>query len=300
VGWQLLTATLDEYSKDRGDLLAAALAFHTMLSLAPLIIVAVALAGIVLGRGAAHAEVTRVLTDTLGSKGAAAVDGWVSQASNSGGVASVVGIGLMLLAASRLGTQLRDALNQIWDIDVKLAQGFKSTIKDYVERRIFAFILVAAAAPLLLLVFASRSVLTHFHAALFGAMPWRGVVIQVLQIMASVSIVAGITTVIFRYVPDTRVGWKNALIGGVLTSVVFNAGNVGVGLYLARAAVTAAYGAAGSVVVVLLWLYFSAHMLLVGAEFTQVYSQRFGRGLSPAEAREQRRIDRERSDVLHA
>jgi membrane protein len=142
--------------------------------------------------------------------------------------------------------------------------------------------------------------LTHFHSALFSAAGWQGVVVQVLQILASVSIVAGITTVIFRYVPDTRVGWKNALIGGVLTSVVFNAGNVGVGLYLARAAVTAAYGAAGSVVVVLLWLYFSAHMLLVGAEFTQVYSQRYGRGLSPAEDRELRRIDRDRGNAVHA
>ena len=289
-GWQLVTKTMEEFSKARADLLAAALAFHTLLSMAPLIIVAVAIAGIVLGERAAYAEVTRLLSDTLGARGAATVNEWVVQASEGGKVASVVGIGLMLLTASRLGTALREALNQIWQIDVFMAEGFKSTIRDYVQRRAFAFALVAAAGPLLLVVFASRTLLTGFHGTLFGSTPWQGIAIQVLQIFLSLMVVALASAVVFRYVPDTRVGWKNAMLGGTLTSLLFNIGNALVGLYLARASVTAAYGAAGSAVVVLLWLYFSAQMFLLGGAFTHVYTCEFGDGLSRSERRELKQV----------
>jgi membrane protein len=300
-GWQLASKTVDEFSMVRADLLAAALAFNTLLSMAPLIIVAVAIAGIVLGESAAHAEVTRLLSDTLGAKGSATVNEWVVQASDGGKVASVVGIGLMLITASRLGTALRETLNQIWHIDVFMAEGFKSTVKDYVQRRMFAFALVAAAGPLLLVVFTSRTVLTGFHGTLFGSTPWQGLAIQILQLFVSFTIVALVSAVVFRYVPDTRVGWKNTLLGGALTSLLFNIGNVLVGLYLARASVTAAYGAAGSAVVVLLWLYFSAQMFLLGGAFTHVCACELGDGLSREEKRELAIVqDTARNSYAHA
>lgn len=283
VAWHLANETWDEFSKTRGELLAAALAFHTLLSMAPLIIVAVAIAGLILGQRAAHAEITRVLQDALGAKNAATVNEWVLQASESGEVASAVGIVLTLFTASRFGEHLKNALNQIWLIDVPLAEGFKASVKDYLRRRIFAFGMVAAAGPLLLVVFTSRTLLTGFHTVLFGDAPLQGIVVQALQIMVSLIVVAGVSAAVFRYVPDTRVGWKNVLVGASLTSVLFNIGNALVGLYLGRASVAAAYGAAGSLVVVLLWLYFSAQMFLLGAEFTRVYTQHFGPALRPEE-----------------
>jgi membrane protein len=297
-GWQLLSRTLEDFSRTRSDLLAAALAFHTLLSMAPLIIVAVAIAGLVLGQGAAHAEVSRVLNESLGPNGAATVNGWVQQASEGGKVASLVGIGLMLLAASRFGATLKNALNQVYGIDVYSAEGFKSTIKDYLRRRLFAFALAAAAGPLLLVVFLSRTLLTGFHTRLFASFGWQGVLIQISQLLLSLVIVSCTSAVVFRYVPDTRICWKHALVGGVLTSILFNIGNALVSLYLARATVTAAYGAAGSVVVVLLWLYFSAEMFLLGAQFTRVYSELFGHGLSPREARELEQVQARRAALV--
>jgi membrane protein len=296
--WQLVSQTLEDFSKTRSDLLAAALAFHTLLSLAPLIIIAVAIAGLVLGQGAAHAEVTRVLDESLGRNGAATVNGWVQQASEGGKVASLVGVGLMLLGASRFGATLKNALNQVYDIDVFTAEGFRSTIKDYLKRRLFAFALAAAAGPLLLIVFVSRTLLTGFHTRLFASFGWQGVLIQLSQLILSLLIVACTSAVVFRYVPDTRICWKNALIGGMLTSVLFNVGNALVSVYLARATVTAAYGAAGSAVVVLLWLYFSAEMFLLGAQFTRVYSQLFGHGLNSREARELEDVQARRSALM--
>jgi membrane protein len=284
--WELLLEAVEGYSRHRGDLLAAALAFHALLSIAPLIIVAVAIAGVVLGAGAAQQEMTRVLRDAIGSNGASTVNGWVQQASDSGGLASLVGIGLTVFAASRFGTQLRSALNQSWNIDVYLAQGFRSSVQDYVQRRAFAFLLTLGAGPLLLAVFVSRTLLTAFHQKLFAASPWQGLEVQLVQLGFSWASVSLITAVIFRFVPDTRIAWRNALIGGAVTSLAFNLGNSLVGLYLGRASVAAAYGAAGSLVVVLLWLYFSAQAFLLGAEFTRAYAERFGARLSVTEQRE--------------
>jgi membrane protein len=284
--WQLINQSLEEFSRGRADLLAAALAFHALLSMAPLIILAVAIAGLVLGEAAAHAEVTRLLQDTLGKPSAQTVNQWVREASESGEVASAVGILLTLFTASRLGETLRSSLNQIDHIDVFMAAGFRSTVEDYVRRRIFAFGVVAASGPLLLLVVLSRMLLIGFHNRLFGSSPWQGVMVQGIQLLLSLSTVAFTTALVLRYVPDTRVGWRNAWVGGALTSVLFNIGNALVGWYLARASVAAAYGAAGSLVVVLLWLYFSAQMFLLGAAFTRVYSQRYGSALTAAEERE--------------
>jgi len=281
--WELLSESLEGYSRHRSDLLAAALAFHALLSMAPLIIVAVAVAGIVLGQGTAQQEMTRVLRDAIGKTGAATVNGWVQQASEGGGLASFVGMFLAIVANSRFGTQLRSALNQIWNIDVYFAQGFRSNVKDYVQRRAFAFVLTLAAGPLLLAVFASRTLLTAFHQRLFAASPWQGLQVQLIQLGFSWASVALVCAVVFRWVPDTRIAWRNALIGGAVTSFAFNVGNGLVGLYLGRASVAAAYGAAGSLVVVLLWLYFSAQAFLLGAEFTRVYAERFGARLSVTE-----------------
>jgi len=294
LAWELLNDTFDEFTKDRADLLAAALAFYTLLSIAPLILVAVALAGLILGSGVARDEMTRLLVETMGTKGADTVNGWVDEASSAGGVASVVGIVLAMWASSKLVAQLRSALNQIWNVDEFLANGFKATVRGYVRRRLFGFGAVLASGPLLLLVVVSRAVLTGLHEALFVDSPIAGVVTQITQFVSSLALVAGAVAIVFRAVPDTRVSWRSAWIGALLTSLLFNVGNLLVGLYLGRTAVSVTYGAAGSAVVVLLWMYFSAQLFLIGAEFTQVYSKRglkaqADRALGPAADREDSR-----------
>jgi membrane protein len=284
--YRLLDETLDEYSKDRAELVAAGLAFYTLLSIAPLIIIAVAVAGAILGEGAARREALRLITENMGSDAALTVDGWVKQASDAGGVASLVGFSLVLYTASRLGEQLRVALNQVWNVDPFLARGFKASIRDYVKRRLFAFLLVLASGPILLVVFLSRALLSGVQDAVLGAVPIAGPLVQLSQLAFSLVLVACMSALVFKVVPDTRVGWSAVIRGGLLTSALFNVGNVVVGFYLGRATVTQTYGAAGSGVVVLLWLYFSAQMFLFGAEFTQVYARHYGRGLNPRERQE--------------
>lgn len=272
--WQLLRDTVDGFIQDRGDLAAAALAFSTLLSIAPLILIAVAIAGTILGEGAAHREATQILRNAMGPEAAATVLGWVQEAATGGRLATVVGMALVLWAASRLAAQLRNALNQIFNVDVKEAGGLRSAVAGYAKGRVFAFLVVLASGPLLLIVVASRALLTGFHHLLFAGSPWSGLAVQALQILLSVLVVAVVCAGLFRFLPDGRVDARSAWRGGVVTSLLFNLGNVLVGLYLGRASVGATYGAAGSVVVLLLWLQFSAYMFLLGAEFTQRLTER--------------------------
>lgn len=285
-GYRLVDETIDEYIKDRGELAAAGLAFFTLLSIAPLIIIAVAIAGVVLGQHAARQEATQLISQTMGTGAAGTVVEWMDQAAAGGRVASVIGFLLLLYTASRLAAQMRVALNQVWNIDEPLAEGFKASIRGYLRRRLFAFLLVLASGPLLLAVFASRALLTGLHESLFAGTPLAGTLVQLGQLAFSLVTVTGISAIVFKYVPDTNIGWRAVSCGAVLTSLLFNLGNWLVGLYLGRASVAQAYGAAGSGVVVLLWLYFSAQMFLFGAEFTQVYARHFGRGLSRTEEEE--------------
>jgi membrane protein len=288
----LVSETLDEYGKDRGDMVSAALAYYTLMSIAPFIIIAVAIAGAILGRGRAEHEVLRVLSDTMGQKAASTVHEWVEQASASGATASAIGFVLVLYTASRLTGQLRVALNQVWNVDPFQAEGFKASIRDYVRRRLFAFVLVVASGPLLLAVFASRAALTGLYDVLFAESPFAGAIVQLAQVLFSFLLVALISAVVFKLIPDTHVGWRSVICGGLLTSLLFNLGNWLVGLYLARATVAQAYGAAGSAIVVLLWLYFSSQLFVLGAEFTQVYAAHYGRNLNPVQTRELREAER--------
>lgn len=287
--WELISETMEQFSRDRVDLAAAGLAFFTLLSLAPLIIIAVAVAGFFLGERAAQREVDRLLADTMGSTAAEAVGDWVRQAADARGVASLIGTGLLLFTASRLANQLRESLNHVWNVDVAQAEGFKSSVKAYVARRLYALAVVLAAGPLLLFVFLSRAVLTALQSLFDGLPLWDGAGLQLIQFVFSLLVVAMTTALVFRYVPDTRIGWRAVWVGAGVTSLLFNLGNVLIGLYLGKATVAEAYGAAGSAVVVLLWLYYSAQMFLLGAEFTQVYARHYGSGLTPDEREELRR-----------
>jgi membrane protein len=280
--FQLITETFDEYSKDRGEMVAAALAFYTLLSIAPLIIIAVAIAGAVLGKGAAESQMLQLLHENMSPSAAQAVHGWALQAAASGGAASLVGFCFVLFAASRLTTQLRTALNQVWNVDESHARGFRDSVRSELRRRLVAFLLVLGSGPVLIIVVASRALLAGLSHILFADTPFVARLAQLTQLGFSFVLVALMCAVVFKVVPDTRIGWRAVAWGAVITSLLFNVGNWFMGLYLARATIAQTYGAAASAVVVLLWLYFSAQLFVFGAEFTQVYAAHFGRGISPS------------------
>jgi membrane protein len=291
--WELLRDTVGGFGADRGALLGGALAFYSLLSLAPLLIVAIAIAGIVLGPAAARGELIQMLEESMSPEVAAEINGWVEHASELGGIASVTGIALAIFSASRLFAKLRVALNEVLDVDESGEAGFRAAVKGYVRRRVYAFAMVLGAGVALLFASATRTFLSTIHGRVFGGSAGAAISAQILQVVFSLVLVAAVTAAILRLVPDTKLGWRSVAVGAAFTSVLFNVGSAILGIYLGRASVADPYGAAGTAVVVLLWINFSAQALLLGAELTRAYAARFGRGLTPEEEEEAERAERE-------
>jgi membrane protein len=267
---RLGSRVLEEFARHRSALLASALAYHTLICISPLVIIAVAVAGMAFGRGAAHLELQRLLNETLGPKGAEAVDHWVVSASNEGELAGFVGFVLLVVAASKLGKKLRHVLNQIWDVE---ADPFVPGLFAYVRRYLFAMATAAAVGPLMLLLLLSRTLLAALQVQLFGTglrWDWLG---RALELGIMFLLTSFASAIAFRFIPDVRSSWSSVCIGGAFTGLLITGGNAMAGMYFGGPLGAGAYEAAGSSLVLLVWLQFSAYIFLMGAEFTQLLSR---------------------------
>jgi membrane protein len=279
--WSLLKATGNDFMDDNALRLAAALAYYALLSLAPLIVLAVALAGFAIDEQAARGAIARELGAVVGSAGAAAVEGIVrsAKAPAAGIVSSVAGVVVLFFGASGVFGELQSALNAIWEVAPRPGRGIKGVIKD----RLFSFAMVMGVAFLLLvslILSAGLSAVGHF---LGGVLPGGETVWQVINFALSVAVVSVLFTVTFKTVPDAKVAWRDVWVGGVVTGVLFSVGKFLIALYLGKSGVSSAYGAAGSLVLLVIWVYYSASILLLGAEFTQSYASRFGKRIEPSD-----------------
>ena len=275
----LLKETFSEWSKDKASRLAAALSYYTIFSVAPLLIIAVAVAGLVFGREAATHQLAAQAEGLLGAQGAEAIQTLLEHAGRTGAgiVATVVGVGTLLLGASGAFAQLQDALNTIWEVKPKAGRGLKGMLRD----RFLSFSLVLVIGFLLLVSLVISAALAALGKYLSEALPLSSAMIQGLNFAISFAATTFLFALIFKVLPDARIRWRDVWIGAAVTALLFSAGRLLIGLYLGRSSVGSAYGAAGSLVALLVWIYYSAQILLLGAEFTQVYASRFGRGMEP-------------------
>lgn len=275
----MLKETASDWMDDKAMRLAAALAFYTLLSLAPLLILAVSIAGLAFGEDAARGEIVGQLQGLLGAKGAAAIQDVLANAKTpaSGIVGTVVGGGVLLFGASGVFGELQDSLNTVWDVQAKPGRGIKGFIRD----RFFSFTLVLGVAFLLLVslvLSAGLAVLGRFFSS---TLPGGETVWQVINFLVSVGILTGLFGLIFKIVPDVNITWRDVRIGAVATAALFTVGKLAIGLYLGHSSIDSPFGAAGSVVVLVIWVYYSAQILFFGAEFTQVYARHHGSRLEP-------------------
>jgi len=275
----LIKETFSEWSKDKASRLAAALSYYTLFSIAPLLVIAVAVAGFVFGRTAASGQLIAEARDLLGPQGAQAIQTLMENAGRTGAgvVATVVGVGTLLLGASGAFAQLQDALDTIWEVKPKAGRGWKGILRD----RFLSFSLVLAIGFLLLVSLVVSAALAALGKFLAGALPFSSALMQGVNFAISFAATTFLFALIFKVLPDARIRWRDVWIGAAITALLFSVGRYLIGLYLGRSSVSSAYGAAGSLVALLVWVYYSAQILLLGAEFTQVYATRFGRGLAP-------------------
>ncbi|HKC50822.1 MAG TPA: YihY/virulence factor BrkB family protein [Myxococcota bacterium] len=264
----------DEWSKDDALSLGAALAYYTIFSMAPLLVLVIAIVGLVFGRAAAQGEIVAQIQDAIGPAGAQMIEGMVARASqpSSGAIATVVSLVTMFFGATGVFGQLQSSLNKIWEVQHKRRGGLRGQL----SRRLSAFAMILGIGVLLFLSLAASAALAFVHGLLDERFPVLGQVLPFANFALSFGVITALFAMILKTLPDVRIEWGDVWLGAAVTALLFTIGKALIALYLGRAGVTSVYGAAGSLVLVLLWIYYSAQLLFLGAEFTEVYSRRFG------------------------
>jgi membrane protein len=278
----LLKETAFEWHADRAPRLGAALAFYTLFSLAPLLVVIIAIAALGFGRDIASAELVQQIELFIGPDGAQVIRATIENTSRprSGIVATLIGLATMLFGTTVVFSELRDALNTIWKVASKSQRSMALGI---IWDRFLAFGMVLGISVLLLLSIIANAIL---NAALpiFGTMlPSHVNWLQTVNFGFSFVIVTLLFTMVYKVLPEVEIGWEEVLIGAVVTAVLFMVGKFLIELYLRYSTTAVVYGAAGSLVVLLIWIYYSAQIVYFGAEFTKVYAKYRGHKVVPTE-----------------
>jgi membrane protein len=275
--WPVVKDAATEWLADKAPRLGAALAYYTIFSIAPLLVIAIAVAGLVFGAEAAQGQVSRQIEHLVGKEGGQAVEAMVQAANKpgTGTLASVLGVVMLLVGATGLFGQLQDALNTVWEVQPKPGRGVWGFVRD----RFLSRTMVLGVAFLLLVSLVISAVLAAIG-GLFG--DWQtGLVGQVVTTLVDLTVVTLLFALIFKYLPDAVIGWRDVWFGAAVTAVLFTVGKVLIGVYLGRAGVASAYGAAGSLAVLLIWLYYTSQIFLFGAELTKAYANQMGSRIKP-------------------
>jgi membrane protein len=270
----LLHEVITQWQEDRALSHGAALAYYALFAMAPLLVLVIAVAGLVLGPAAAQGEIVRQVSGLMGAEGAKVIEGMILQASRptSGLVASVTSLALMLFGATGLFGQLQASLNDIFR--ARPATG--SALRGLLRQRATGFLMILGIGALLWLSLALSAALAAAGGLLAEHLPLLAVLLPWINFAASLLVVSALFALVFKVLPDVRLGWRDVWLGAAFTSLLFTLGKSVIGWYLGRAGTTSVYGAAGSLVLVLLWVYYSAQILFLGAEFTEVYARRLG------------------------
>ena len=280
---QLLLATWKAWRKDDATVLAAALAYFASVSVAPLLVLVVALVGLFIGRQTAQDQLLAQLRSVVGVQGTEFLAAALANASQPtlASAAGILSFALLIWASSNVFTQLHNALNKIWLVD-DAPDGIRGTVRTTVRSRLLAFAMVLVAAFLLIVFMVlstTLAALTRFGILLLPGSEW---IWQLGNYVAMFIIGTLLFAVIFKVLPDAHTAWRDVLLGAAVTSLLFGVGNYVLGLYLVHAG--PAYGAVGSFAVFLLWVFYSAQIFFFGAEFAKVYSHRYGSGIRPRAA----------------
>jgi membrane protein len=268
----LLIKAYRAWTEDEASRLGAALSFYTMLSLAPLLVIVVAIAGFIFGREAAQGQLMNQLAGLVGPDGAKAIEAMIAgqEKKAAGAIASILGIVTLIYGATSVVAELRNAMNRILEVPNDKESG----IKEIATERSYALGLVLGCGFLLMVSLVVSAALAALGSFAGRYIPAPEVALYLLNAAVSLAMITGIFALLFRYLPDLRLPWRDVLPGAAFTAILFTAGKFLIGLYLGKAGFTSVFGAAGSLVIVLVWVYYSSQLFFFGAEVTQAYSQR--------------------------
>jgi membrane protein len=277
--FSLLKETVSAWSEHKAPRLGAALAFYTVFALAPMFVIVLAIAGLWFGEEAAREQLFDQLYGLIGKEGGEAIQAIVAAANKpkTGVWATLVAVVTLFVGATGVFVQLQDALNTVWNVRRDPGRGLRHFIRD----RLLSFAMIVAIGFLLLVSLVVNAMLAALGKFMSGLIPAQEILWQTINFVISLGVITLLFAMIFKVLPDVRIAWHDVWIGAVLTALLFNLGKLVLGLYLGKSTVASAYGAAGSLVIILLWVYYSSQIVFWGAEFTRVYALKFGSHLTP-------------------
>ena len=280
ISWSLLGEALWEWNEDRAPRLGAALAYYMVFALAPSLILIIALAGLILGREAAEGHIVAEVQDLVGRQAAEAIQATIDNAGRRGGLIAT-GFGFVSLLFGLWGVfgELQDALNTIWGVTSKPGRGVLGTLK----QRFWSFTMVVGIGFLLLVTLAVSAWLAALGTFFTELLPSPAYLVETINALFSFVVITCLFAMIYKFLPDVSVSWRDVWLGAGVTSFLFTLGKTLIGLYLGRSTAASAYGAAGSLIIILIWIYYSAQILFFGAELTKVCSRKAGRRPVPQE-----------------
>lgn len=278
--WGLLKRTVEEFMNDKALKLSASLAYYTIFALPPMLIVIITTVGLIYGREAVQGEVFQQLSNFIGSNAALQIEGTIRNISSQQDtrLANIIGIITLIIGATGVFTEIQDSINIIWGLKTKPQRGWLKMIIN----RLLSFSMVVTIGFLLLVSLVIEGLLVAFSDKLKIYFPDVTVYIfQAINFLITFTVTTLLFSIIFKVLPDARIKWKDVTIGAMVTALMFMLGKFLIGYYLGQSNLGTAYGAAGSVIILLLWVYYSSIILYFGAEFTQVYAYRYGSRIRP-------------------
>ena len=261
-----------EFSADKVPRLAAALAYYALFSLAPLLVIAIAIAGFAFGEEAARGQIVGQVGGLIGETSGKAIEGMIENAGKNEGegvLSTIAGVIALLFGASGVFGQLKDTLNTVWGVEPKKSGGALALVKD----RFWSFTMVLGVGFLLLISLIISAALAAVGTFMEGRLPGGETLSQIVTFSVSFAVITMLFALIFKYVPDAEIRWNDVWVGAAFTAFLFVVGKFAIGFYLGKSSVASTYGAAASIIIVLLWLYYSGLILFFGSEFTEVYSR---------------------------
>lgn len=280
--WTVLSDSFNGFLDDRCLKLSAALAYYTIFSLAPLLVLIISLVSIFFGEEAIHGEIFSQINGLVGNEAAKQIQDMIKNVGLSGktNTALIIGIVTLLLGATSIFVEIQDSVNIIWRVKPKPKKGWLKLVKD----RLLSSSLVVSLGFLLLVSLIINGIVLAMSSQLTRFLPGIGVyIISAINLLISASVVAVLFGIIFKVLPDAKIDWKDVRLGAIFTALLFMLGRYVIGLYIETTGTSSTYGAAGSLIVILVWIYYTAAILYFGAEFTQAYANHFGIKIEPAD-----------------
>ncbi len=278
--FDLIRQTIQQWTEDRASRLAAALAFYTAFALTPVLVIALAVVGLFVNSSSAEALIEQQMAALAGTQGRQLIAGMLNASINlsSNSIVGIISLVVLFLGATGIFIQLQDALNTMWEVQLKP----RRSIWRLVRERLFSLGVILGIGFLLLVSLLVSAALAAFGKWSSGLFPAFQTLLQMINFFLSLLVITVLFALLFKYVPDAVIAWKDVWLGAFVTAVLFTIGKTVIGLYLGNGAVTSRFGPAGALVILLLWVYYSAQIFLFGAEFTQVYANTYGSKIVPA------------------